>query len=138
LFVARFAESGSAEKEERSDLLSLMIDSSDASNPITDEEIVDEALTFLFAGYDTTSSSLSWLFYHLSRNPDVMKKVQDELDAVLEGEDPTVEKIAKLNYTRNVVKESMRLTPVVPLLDRVAKKVRYQLSMPCPLAGAQG
>jgi cytochrome P450 len=127
----RLAQSGSAQKE-HSDLLSLMIDSSDdGDNAITDDEIVDEALTFLFAGYDTTSSSLCWIFYHLSRHPEVMRRLQQEVDDVLRGEDPTVDTIAKLHYTRNVVKESMRLTPVVPLIDRYTKKVRFAFVENC-------
>lgn len=48
---------------------------------LNDHEILSQAMIFLFAGYETTSSSLTFLAYNLARNPHVMKRLQEEVDA---------------------------------------------------------
>lgn len=50
---------------------------------LSDEEILAQALIFVFAGYETTSSTLSYISYHLAIHPDVQKRLQDEIDANL-------------------------------------------------------
>jgi len=50
---------------------------------LSDEEILAQALIFVFAGYETTSSTLSYISYYLAIHPDVQKRLQDEIDANL-------------------------------------------------------
>jgi cytochrome P450 len=95
----------------------LMDDS--AGNPYkgdTDLQM-DELLTFMFAGHDTTASTLSWLIYELARNPDIQAKVQKEVDATLvklDGRQLEYRDITKMRYTTKVINETLRLWPVVP------------------------
>ncbi|XP_038141284.1 cytochrome P450 3A30-like isoform X2 [Cyprinodon tularosa] len=76
---------GSKDKS-RIDFLQLMIDSQKNSEvqpdkSLNDHEILSQSMTFIFAGYETSSSSLTFLAYNLATNPEVMKTLQEEIDA---------------------------------------------------------
>ncbi|RVE75993.1 hypothetical protein OJAV_G00004330 [Oryzias javanicus] len=68
------------------DFLQLMIDSQknnqngQQDKGLSDHEILSQSMIFIFAGYETTSSSLTFLAYNLATNPEVMKKLQKEID----------------------------------------------------------
>lgn len=49
----------------------------------SDMEIIAQSITFIFAGYETTSTTLSFVMYTLATHPDVQKKLQHEIDSVL-------------------------------------------------------
>eukprot|EP01125_Pyxidicula_operculata_P013786 TRINITY_DN4572_c0_g1_i1.p1 TRINITY_DN4572_c0_g1~~TRINITY_DN4572_c0_g1_i1.p1 ORF type:complete len:484 (-),score=84.08 TRINITY_DN4572_c0_g1_i1:147-1598(-) len=80
--------------------------------------ILDECLTFLFAGIDTSASTLSWIMYLLSLNPRVQEKIQEEVDSVIGDRIPSLDDEPNLVYCSNVLKETLRVYPVVPLIDR--------------------
>ena len=82
--------------------------------PLSNREIRDEVLTMIMAGYETTSSALAWAFERLLRSPEVMGRLQDDL---ARGSD---------EYLDAVVKEVLRLRPVVPV---VAQKVREDVAL---------
>ena len=84
--------------------------------PITDAEIRDEAATLFVAGHDTTSASLAWLWYALSRNPEVERRVVREVQAALGGRAPTFEDLPRLKYLEMTVKETMRFYPASAFL----------------------
>lgn len=68
-------------------------------------------MAFLFAGSETTATSTCWTLYHLTRNIQAYKKLQEEVDAALSG--TTVashEELEKMPYLAQCFKESMRLT----------------------------
>ena len=103
------------------DFLTLLIRAEKAEGePLTDEDIIDNLLTFLSAGHETTARSLTWAFYLLSKAPEVAAKVIAELNAVsLENVAPH-EWSDHMPYTLATLKESMRLYPAAPILSRVA------------------
>uniref|UniRef100_A0A672U7N0 Uncharacterized protein n=1 Tax=Strigops habroptila TaxID=2489341 RepID=A0A672U7N0_STRHB len=121
---------------DRVDFLQLMVDSQsshDSSNflhvllcifsALSDEEILAQALVFVFAGYETTSSTLSYLSYNLATHPDVQQRLQDEIDAYLPNKAAlTYNAITQMEYLDMVVNESLRLFPPAGRLDRVCKK----------------
>jgi cytochrome P450 len=103
----------------RDDMLGQMLDAAarmDLASPITDAEIRDEAATLFVAGHDTTSASLAWLWYALSRNVDVARRAVQEVDAALQGRTPRFEDLPNLKYLEMVVKETMRCYPASAFL----------------------
>lgn len=103
-------------------LLSILLK---AANEETDHQINaqlirDEILTFLFAGHETTSNALIWMWYLLSQHPEAEQRLQTELEEVLQGRVPEVEDLVKLPYARMVIDETMRLYPPIWLLMRHA------------------
>lgn len=84
------------------------------------EEIRDEVMTLLLAGHETTANALCWTFYLLGKYKDIQGRVREEVRSVMRDEIPTLEEIGQLKYTRQVLNESMRLFPPVPMLGRKA------------------
>ncbi|XP_059190006.1 cytochrome P450 3A40-like [Centropristis striata] len=114
----------------RVDFLQLMIDSQknnesstvDQDKGLSDHEILSQAMIFLFAGYETSSSSLSFLAYNLARNPDVMKRLQKEVDSTFPNKAPVeYQAMMQMEYLDGVINESLRIYPIVTRLERVAK-----------------
>ncbi|XP_009075444.1 PREDICTED: cytochrome P450 3A29-like, partial [Acanthisitta chloris] len=119
---------------DRVDFLQLMVESqnshdgsksteTDMDKTLSDEEILAQALIFVFAGYETTSSTLSYIAYNLATHPDVQQRLQDEIDANLPNKaTPTYNAITQMEYLDMVVNESIRLYPAGGRIERVCKK----------------
>ena len=108
--AARIAESRSRPPSE--DILSMMIHAHyDDGSTMSDAQIQDELFTLLLAGHETTALGLSWMFYHLYRNPETLVKLRQELHAL--GPHPEAESIAQCRYLDACANESLRLYPVV-------------------------
>ncbi len=104
--------------EERSDVLSLLLRARDEQGePMIDSELRDELFTMLGAGHETTATALAFAFELLLRNPTVLARLREELEA---GEDDT--------YLDAVVKETLRLRPVIDAAERT-------LTVPRTVAG---
>lgn len=80
----------------------------------------DEVVTLLIAGHETSASALAWTWYLISLNPAVRDRLEDELATVLAGRLPTFADVPRLEYTRMVVQEALRLYPPVWMLPRRA------------------
>ena len=92
---------------EREDILSLLLQARhEDGTPMRDVELRDELVTLLVAGHETTATALSWAVERLTRHPEKLKRLRDE---VLAGEDA---------YLDAVVKETLRLRPVLPIVVR--------------------
>ena len=92
---------------ERTDVLSRLIQVGDDEHaPLTDEELRDQLVTLLLAGHETTATALAWALYELGRDPELRARVQQGDDDLLEA----------------VLKESMRLHPVIPMVVRTLMK----------------
>ncbi|KAJ8364014.1 hypothetical protein SKAU_G00128450 [Synaphobranchus kaupii] len=117
----------------RVDFLQLMVDSQipDKSTPtkgeplkgLTDHEILSQSMMYIFAGYETSSSTLTFLAYNLATNPEIMKKLQEEIDEVFPNKAPvTYEAVMQMEYLDMALNESLRIYPIAPRLERVCKK----------------
>lgn len=85
------------------------------------KQLRDELLNILVAGRDTTASLLSHTFHVLARRPDMYKKLVTEVSD-LDGKIPSYEDIKSMGYLKNLLRESLRLYPVVPGNARFANK----------------
>lgn len=129
--VQRVVDDRRSTGEDRGDLLSMLIAARDADGSgLSDDELLDQAMTLFFAGHETTANSLVWAWYALARHPEVTARLQADLDRVLGGRPCTVADLEQLPYLEQVVKESMRWIPSVwvfmkePVEDTVLRGVR--------------
>jgi cytochrome P450 len=101
-------------------LLDLLLRAHDEETrqPMTEVQLRDEVVTLFFAGFETTARSLTWAWYLLANHPPVAEALADEADRVLAGRDPTVADLHRLDTTRRVVDETLRLYPPTALLAR--------------------
>jgi len=97
-------------------LLRFLVDMRGAD--IDNKQLRDDLMTMLIAGHETTAAVLTWALFELTRNPECMKTVKEEIDRVLGDRTPTYEDITNLPYVRLVVAESLRMYPEPPLLIR--------------------
>ncbi len=120
--VAEIIQERRREKEERDDLLALLLNARDeeTGTGMDDEQMHDELITLLLAGHETTAVALSWTFYLLSEHPKVRQKLEAEVDQVLNGRLPTIDDLPELTYTHQVLQESMRLYPPAWAISRKA------------------
>ncbi|GBE80196.1 cytochrome P450 [Sparassis latifolia] len=92
------------------------------SEGLSDQNIISEAMGHLIAGVDTSSTTLSYLFWELSRRPDIMKQLQTELDDVMSDRKviPDLSVLYRLPYLNAFIKEGLRLYSAAPsLLERI-------------------
>ena len=94
------------------DLVSMLLAARDPENPsepgMSDQQIRDEAMTIFLAGHETTANAMAWTWHLLSQAPQVEARLHEEIDRV-SPQVFTVDDVPKLEYTRAVIAESMRL-----------------------------
>ena len=138
-------------KEQKNDLVDLMLDCIIDDSPVDDDEeptekdmklshskeskqnmdeqsIVATAIMLLAAGSNTTGMTLSFLAYEMSKNTDVQKKLQEEIDQAFEesgGEFPKYDVIQSLSYLDMVINETLRTHSPVGMNTRVATRKYY-------------
>lgn len=99
------------------DILSLLLAATDtAGNPLSDDEIRDELVTFLLAGHETTANALTWVWLLLAQSPTVLARLVQELHTVLNGRLPTNADVPRLRLTKMIWEETLRLYPPAWLL----------------------
>lgn len=85
-----------------------------SSNKLSLEEMYISLTELLLGGVDTTSNTLSWTLYHLARDPKIQERLYNEVMAVCPTGEPTTEHLTRMPYLKAVIKEILRLYPVVP------------------------
>ena len=91
-----------------------------AEGKISDKQVMDEIKNFIFAGFDTTASALTWSLYCVTQNSTQTAKLRQEILEVLGGNLPQMEHLAHMPFTKMFLQESMRLYPPVYALLRVS------------------
>jgi cytochrome P450 len=119
LLYAEIAARRRADVRGRADILSLLVQATyDDGTPLDDHALRDELMTMLLAGHETTATALSWAISHVVAD----RAVRDRLSAELAGVGPAPfdpARVLKLEYLDAVCKETLRLTPIVPLVGRL-------------------
>jgi len=99
-------------------LLDLLLQSEEA-NQLSDSDVQEEIDTFIFEGHDTTTSAIAFTVYCLSVNPDVQRTLYEEIDSSVDPDSElTIAQIQDMKYLDLVVKESLRMFPSVPSVER--------------------
>nr|AVL92870.1 CYP450 [Locusta migratoria] len=108
-------------RKRRVAFLDMLLEASEDSQKLTDQEIQEEVDTFMFEGHDTTSVGMAWAMFLLGNHPDVQEKAYSELIDIF-GEDtqrsPTTQDLNNMKYLEMVIKESQRIYPSVAFIGR--------------------
>ena len=105
----------------RTDILSLLLTIEDESGQkMTDEEIRDELITLVMAGYETTTTAVLWALYWIALLPEVQEKLQRELDCL--GLTPSPNEIIQLPYLTAICLETLRIYSITGFtFDRIVQ-----------------
>ncbi len=105
----RRGETGSG----RGDVLGMLLEATDEDGGrLSDREVRDQAMTLMFAGHDTSTSTISFLLYELARHPHVLARVVAEQERVLAGRSPSAAELhGELPELEMALDETLRLYP---------------------------
>ena len=104
------------------DILRLLVEARDDKGcAMSETQLIDEVLTLIVAGHETTASTLNWCWYLISQHPEVEQKLWGELESSPESFDNLpFENLAKFTYVRQILDETMRLYPAGWMVSRKA------------------
>ncbi len=122
--LLEIVEERRAEKSEAFDFLSMYMDATDRQGqPFTDRELLDELMTLIVAGFETSANTLNWVWYLLADYPDVVDRTLAEIEACMpDRESVNAENATNMRYTQQVLEETLRLYPPVWLFSRRARE----------------
>lgn len=105
---------------------------------MTDDSIINNLITFLVAGHETTSGLLSFTTYYLLKHPKAMERAVVEVDEVVGADTITIDHLAKLPYLDAALKETLRLMPTAPGFTLQSRKPeilggKYKISPGTPI-----
>jgi enediyne biosynthesis protein E7 len=108
------------EPEERLDFLCMLMAARDQNDqPMSDKELIDEVMTLIVAGHETTAAALTWTWYLVTRHPDVAAELEAEADRAPDGL-LELDAAESLSFAHQVVQEALRLYPPGWLFTRRA------------------
>lgn len=104
------------------DFLTTFLDArdKDTGKAMSDKELLDELMTLIVAGSETSAATMNWVWYLLSQHPEVEERVHAEIDAASYEQAPDFMQCAELGYLKQVIEEGLRLYPPVWLYSRKA------------------
>ncbi|XP_050346912.1 cytochrome P450 4c3-like [Nymphalis io] len=110
---------GIIESKGRLAMIDLLFEN-ERNNNIDESGIREEVDTFLFAGYDTISTTLMFFIMRIANEPTVQEKIQEEVDKIFGNSTrtPTIEDLNEMKYIECCIKETLRIYPSVPYISR--------------------
>ncbi|BFY99401.1 hypothetical protein BsWGS_02441 [Bradybaena similaris] len=118
------AEAGNLEKAEELESIQESSDAPKLIQKLGDEEMLGHSMLVIFAGMETTATTLQMCLYELAAHPDVQDKVFEEITSIVKHEPPTSEELNSLTYIQQVLDETLRLYPPVASAKRIALETR--------------
>ena len=108
----------------RADILGMLMQARDrdSGEAMPEHQLVNEVMTLIVAGHETTASTLNWAWYLVSQHPEAEEKLSGELARLQASEAPSLDDLPKFTYTRNVIDEALRMYPAGWLMSRRALK----------------
>jgi retinoid hydroxylase len=107
--------------EQSTDVLSLLLNTIDEDgNRFTETQVINQAIGFLFAGHDTTSSLMSWLLFELGNSPTWRQKLRAEQQQVMGDHPIALSQLRQLPNLTNTIKEGERMYPPGFIICRMA------------------
>ncbi|MEX2627539.1 MAG: cytochrome P450 [Ilumatobacteraceae bacterium] len=118
--VERIVERAAAASDGRDDLVTRLLEASDpeTGERLDQQQILEQALIFLLAGYDTTSTALAFTLHELGARPELQAAIRDEVASVVGDATPTAQDAEQLELTRRCLLEAMRLHPPAYITSR--------------------
>ncbi|HXY75911.1 MAG TPA: cytochrome P450 [Steroidobacteraceae bacterium] len=118
--VAQLLARRRTESEEHFDFVAMLMGARDKETgaPMAERELIDEVMTLIVAGHETTASGLNWTWYLLATHPEAERRLHAELDAAPDLAAPSLAEMEALAYTGQVINEALRLYPPGWLLSR--------------------
>jgi cytochrome P450 len=122
--VSQVAAQRRKQQIKSADILGMLMEARDrkSGEAMPDRELVNEIMTLIVAGHETTAGTLNWTWYLLSQHPEVEEKLSSELNNSPADEVADLAKLPKFTYTRQVLEETLRLYPPGWLMTRKALK----------------
>ena len=106
--------------EEHFDYVAMLMNARDKDSgaPMGERELIDEIMTLVVAGHETTASGLNWTWYLISQHPQIEARLHAEIAAAAELPSPSLAEMEGLRFTRQVIDEALRLYPPGWVLSR--------------------
>ena len=107
-------------KEKHFDYVGMLMEARDKESGLamSERELIDEVMTLVVAGHETTASALNWTWYLLSQHPQVEAQLHAEIDSAPPVTAPSLAQMESLAFTQQVINEALRLYPPGWLLSR--------------------
>jgi cytochrome P450 len=124
LLLSIIAERRNSDDSDYYDFLSIYLSATDKNgNKFSDDELLDELMTLIVAGYETSAGTLNWAWYLLARNVETEQKLVDEArDLIPDTAHVDADTITEMAYAQQVLEETLRLYPPVWLFTRRADR----------------
>ena len=113
----------------KNDLLSKIMEITDFSKRPKEQlqQLREMIITFMGAGHETTTTTLTWALFELAKNPEIQQKLRDEIKYKVDKHEPTWDELHSMTYLEHVVMEVLRLhTPLMNVSRRATKDLIFK------------